>query len=222
MEVCSYYLCLVLSLDVFSDVVCPFCFIGRRKLQRALAEEGEDAVDVRWRAFQLNPELPPEGSNHREMLIAKFGSADAVDEAHARIAALGEEVGIAFDFAAAERVPNTFLAHRAIAVAAREGRADAAVEACFAAHFERGLDIGDAAVLVPLLVSEAGMASDALWSALDAGEGAQEVEADLVLAQQAGIHAVPCFIAGERVALSGAHEPALLRKLFAAAREQAA
>ena len=212
----------MLTLDVFSDVVCPFCFIGRRKLQRALAEEPADAVDVRWRAFQLNPEMPPEGSNHREMLIGKFGSAEAVDAAHERIAEMGREVGIAFDFAAAERVPNTFLAHRAIALAAREGRADDAVEACFRAHFERGMDIGDAAQLVPLLVAEAGMDADALWAALDAGEGGQEVEQDLVLAQQAGIHAVPCFIAGERVALSGAHEPALLRKLFAAAREQTA
>ena len=211
----------MLTLDVFSDVVCPFCFIGRRKLEQALAEEPAGDIEVRWRAFQLNPELPPEGSNHREMLIAKFGSAEAVDAAHERIAAMGREVGIAFDFGAAERVPNTFLAHRAIALAAREGRADAAVEACFAAHFERGMDIGDAAVLVPLLVAEAGLDADALWAALDAGEGAQEVERDLVLAHQAGIHAVPCFIAGERVALSGAHEPALLRKLFAAARDQA-
>ena len=211
----------MLTLDVFSDVVCPFCFIGRRKLEQALDQEPAEEVEVRWRAFQLNPELPPEGVDHRELLIAKFGSAEAVDAAHERIAAMGREVGIAFDFAAAERVPNTFLAHRAIALAAREGRADAAVEACFAAHFERGMDIGDAAVLVPLLVAEAGLDTDALWTALDAGEGAQEVEGDLVLAHQAGIHAVPCFVAGERVALSGAHEPALLRKLFAAARDQA-
>jgi predicted DsbA family dithiol-disulfide isomerase len=213
---------MVLELDVFSDVVCPFCFIGRRRLQQALAEEPEGEIEVRWRAFQLHPELPPEGAGHRELLVSKFGSGEAVDAAHERIAEMGREAGIAFDFASVERAPNTFLAHRAIALAAREGRADAAVEACFTGHFERGVDVGDAAQLVPLLVAEAGLDADVLWAALDAGEGAQEVEADLVLAQQAGIHAVPCFIAGRRVALSGAHEPPLLRKLFATAREQTA
>ena len=208
----------MLTLDVFSDVVCPFCFIGRRRLQAAMADEPAGEIEVRWRAFQLNPELPPGGADHRELLVSKFGSGEAVDAAHERIAAMGEEVGIAFDFAGIERAPNTFLAHRAIAVAAREGRADAAVEACFTGHFERGADIGDAAQLVPLLAAEVGLDADALWSALDAGEGSDEAEADLVLAQQAGIHAVPCFIAGERVALSGAHEPEMLHKLFAAAR----
>lgn len=212
----------MVTLDVFSDVACPFCFIGRRKLQQALAEEPDGTIEVRWRAFQLNPELPPDGVDAHALLTSKFGSDETVRAAHERVRAMGVEVGIDFDFAARKREPNTFLVHRAIALAAREGRADEAVEAAFAANFEFGVFLGDLDEVVRIMHEGAGMEPLSLREALEAGEGADEVEQDLVAAHEAGIQAVPTFVADGRLALSGAHEPELLRRLLQTAREQAA
>lgn len=212
----------MLTLDVFSDVACPFCFIGRRKLQAALEQEPDGSIEVRWRAFQLNPELPPEGVDAHALLASKFGSDETVRTAHERVRDMGVQVGIDFDFAAREREPNTFLVHRAIKLAAREGRGDAAVEAAFAANFEFGVFLGDLDNVVKLMSEEVGMDPTPLRLALEGDEAADEVEQDLVAAHEAGIHGVPTFIANGRVALSGAQEPELLRRLFQAAREQAA
>jgi predicted DsbA family dithiol-disulfide isomerase len=200
------------TLDVWSDIVCPWCYIGRRRLAAALAEEGPGSVDVRWRAFQLQPDIPPEGLDAAEYFAAKFGGPERLRQIHDRVAGEAAKVGLTLRFDLQRRAPNTLLAHRAIALAPDAG---AALDALFAAHFEQGLDIGDRDTVLRVV--------DGLDAeALDRGDGTDAVHADLQAAREIGVTGVPFFVAGGRVALSGAHEPALLRRLLEAAREQAA
>jgi predicted DsbA family dithiol-disulfide isomerase len=201
-----------LTLDVWSDLVCPWCFIGKRRLETALAHEPAGAVEVRWHAFQLQPDIPPEGVDAGPYFRAKFGSDEQVAELQRRVSAVAAGEGLRFDFAAQRRAPNTLLAHRAVKLAPDP---DAAIEALFSAHFERGLDIGDRDTVLELVD---GVDPDAL----DAGGGADAVANDLAAAAEIGVTGVPFFVAAGRVALSGAHEPELLRRLIDAGRGQSA
>lgn len=200
------------TLDVWSDLVCPWCLVGRRRLERALADEPPASVAVRWHAFQLQPDIPPEGLEAETYFAEKFGGPERVAEIHGRVAAEAAREGLELRFDLQKRAPNTRLAHRAIKLAPDP---DAALDALFAGHFQHGEDIGDRDTvlrLVPGLDAEA----------LDAGGGTDEVDADLDVAARIGVTGVPFFVAGGRVAVSGAHEPALLRKVIAAGREQTA
>jgi len=208
-------------IEVYADVVCPWCLIGHRRLARAIAEEPPGSISVRWRAFQLNPELPLEGMPRREYYEQKFGSAVTVEQLHGQVTQAGAQEGIAFDFDAADRAVSTRLAHRAIKLAARDGLdAGAAMDTLMTAYLVEGHDVGDAATIADVLERH-GLAPDGLVTRLaDTDEGDQEVGDDLQLAAALGIHAVPTFVADAHFALAGAHEPELLRKLFAAARRE--
>jgi predicted DsbA family dithiol-disulfide isomerase len=203
---------MAVTLDVWSDIVCPWCYIGRRRLAAALAEEPPDSVAVRWHAFQLQPDIPPDGVDAATYFQSRFGSAERVKELQAHVAGEAAKVGLTLRFDLQTRAPNTLLAHRAVALAADP---EAALDALFAAHFEQGLDIGDRDTLVRVVP---GLDAEAL----DRGDGAEPVAEDLRAAGEIGVTGVPFFVAGGRVAVSGAHEPALLRQLISAGREQAA
>jgi predicted DsbA family dithiol-disulfide isomerase len=210
-----------LAIDVVSDVVCPWCYIGKRKLERALSElrsrEPQLEIAVRWHPFQLNPDLPAAGMPRAAYLEAKFGGKARAAEIYARVRAVGAQVGIAFDFERIAQQPNTLDAHRLIAWAQRRGDADALVEALFRRYFIEGSFIGDrgelaaaaAACDLPEAEARALLASDALRA---------EIEAESREAQEAGITGVPFFIFNGRTAVSGAHEPATLLEAIAAAR----
>ncbi|HEY8584342.1 MAG TPA: DsbA family oxidoreductase [Capillimicrobium sp.] len=201
-----------ITLDVWSDLVCPWCFIGKRRLEAALAEEPPGAVEVRWHAFQLQPDIPPEGVDAEPYFRAKFGSDEQIAEMRRRVSGIAAGDGLDLNFAAQRRAPNTLLAHRAVKLAPDQ---DAAIEALFKAHFTDGEDIGDRDTVLRLVpgVDPA---------ALDRGDGAEAVANDLEAAAEIGVGGVPFFVAAGRVALSGAHEPALLRKLVHAGRDQSA
>jgi predicted DsbA family dithiol-disulfide isomerase len=201
-----------LIVDVWSDVVCPWCYIGKRRLAAAIEQEPPGSVAVRWHAFQLQPDIPVEGVDAREYFAAKFGGPERVAELHAHVAGEAAKEGLHFDFERQRRAPNTLLAHRAIKLAPDP---DAAVEALFAGHFEQGEDIGDRDTVLRLVP---GLDADGL----DRGDATDAVAEDLRAATEIGVTGVPFFVGGGRVALSGAHEPALLRRLFDAARRQAA
>jgi predicted DsbA family dithiol-disulfide isomerase len=201
-----------ITLDVWSDLVCPWCFIGKRRLETALAEEPPGAVEVRWHAFQLQPDIPVEGVDAEPYFRAKFGSAEQIGEMRRRVSAEAAREGLQFDFAAQRRAPNTLLAHRAVKLAPDPAEA---IEALFRGHFEQGEDIGDRDTVLRLVE---GVDPDAL----DAGAGADAVANDLDAAREIGVTGVPFFVAGGRVALSGAHEPALLGKLIDAGRDHSA
>jgi predicted DsbA family dithiol-disulfide isomerase len=202
-----------LVIDVVSDVVCPWCFLGKRRLEAALAGEGETAV--RWRPYQLDSTIPPEGLERRAYMSAKFRDEARLAEIHARLAALGQEAGIAFDFAAIRRSPNTLDAHRLIRFATQAGVGDAVVEALFSAFFEHGRDIGDRDVLAEI-GQAAGLADVA--ARLANGEGDDAVRTEIAQAQRMGVEGVPFFVFASKYAVSGAQGVEVLRQAMAEAR----
>lgn len=196
-----------MQLDVWSDLACPWCFLGKRRLAQAL--RGRADVEVRWRAFELNPDFPADGAP-RSYLEVKLGGAERLRRAQQGIAALGLEAGIRYAFEKQSRLPNTRLAHRAIAVAPASQK-DALVEALFRAHFEEGLDLSPLDNV--LAVSRAaGVPVD-----LEGDAGLAQVLEDEALAAQLGIAGVPCFVADQRTALSGAQDVATMGRFLTAA-----
>ncbi len=212
-----------LTVDVVSDVVCPWCYIGKRRLEAALARlrevEPDLPVEVRWHPFQLNPDLPPGGVDRRQYLEAKFGGPARAQEIYARVSAAGATVGIPFAFDAIERQPNTLAAHRLIAWAQgrREGDADALVENLFRAYFLDGRFVGDHDELVRL-AAEAGYDPDDARAFLASDELRDAVAGADARAREMGVSGVPFFIFDGRTAVSGAHEPDALLAAIAQAR----
>ena len=208
-----------LVIDVVSDVVCPWCYVGKRRLEAALRAAGE--AEVRWRPFQLDPTIPPDGLDRKTYMRAKFRDDARLAEAHARLKALGAEVGVAFDFEAIRRSPNTLDAHRLIRFAAEAGAADAVVERLFADYFERGRDIGDRAVLIEV-ARECGLDGETIAARLASAEGVEDVRAEIESARRGGVEGVPFFIFGSKIAVSGAQSEAVLTQAIVRARESAA
>lgn len=202
-----------MQIDIFSDTVCPWCLIGKRRLARALAERPDLQPAIRWRSFQLNPEMPDEGLDRQRYLEIKFGSPEAAREVYAPILKAGSDEGIAFDFAGIRRTPNTLQSHRLIRIAGEQGRQDAVVDAVFGAYFMHGQDIGDIDVLVSA-AAEAGLEAEFARAFLESDAEADAVRAEDLAARRAGIQGVPCFIFNGRYALSGAQPPEVLLPMF--------
>lgn len=208
----------VLSVDIVSDVICPWCYVGKRKLERAIkALPAGTTVRLRWLPFQLNPDMPPGGLDRRAYRSAKFGSWRKSQELDAQVAAAGASEGIAFAHDRMERTPNTLDAHRLIALAAREGVQDAVVEALFKGYFTEGRDISDRKVLLDV-VAEAGL-DRGRAEALLAGDGDREdIRRGEAEARRFGVSGVPFYVINGKLGLSGARSVAD----FLAAFEQAA
>jgi len=206
-----------MNIEVVSDVVCPWCYVGKRRLEAALAQSDDAAVAVRWRPFQLDPTIPPQGHDRRAYMRAKFRDDARLAEVHARLRAVGAEVGIDFDFEAISRSPNTLDAHRLIRWAAASGVQDEVVERLFSAYFEHGRDIGDRSVLAEI-AGECGMDAEAVEQKF-AGDGDGEaVRAEIDEAQSLGVTGVPFFIFASRFAVSGAQSPEVLARAIKSAR----
>lgn len=202
-----------LSIDIISDVVCPWCYIGKRKLEAALAQRADaERPTTRWLAFQLNPDIPAGGVDRRTYLEQKFGGPERAKQIYARVKAAGDEVGIPFDFDRIKRQPNTFDAHRLLAWAQDGNRSasDALVERLFHAYFIEGADIGSIDTLARLAgdASYDGPAARE-WLASDAGRG--DVQAEEQHARALGVSGVPFFVFNRRLAISGAQPPEVLR-----------
>jgi predicted DsbA family dithiol-disulfide isomerase len=200
-------------IDIFSDPICPWCFIGKRRLQRALAARPGVRPTVRWRAFQLNPAMPPDGMERRSYLALKFGSATEAERLYATIGQVGAVEGIDFRFDLITVAPNTVNAHRLVRYAEGHGRDGAVTDALFHAYFLDGRDIGDRRVLAAL-AAESGLDRAAAEAFLDGGDGADAVRGEDIRARQLGIEGVPCFIVDRRYAISGAQEPEAFFSLF--------
>ncbi len=207
---------MTLTVDVISDVICPWCYIGKRRLEKAVAAFGREQVRVRWHPFQLNPDMPREGMNRKEYRTAKFGSWERSLALDAQVAAAGRADGIPFNFAGVTRTPNTLDAHRLIGLADTEGVQDAVVEAVFRAYFVDGRDIGQAAVLLDV-VAAAGLERARCAAVLGSEQGLAATRAAQEQAHRTGVQGVPCFLINNTVVLSGAREPSA----FLAAFEQA-
>jgi predicted DsbA family dithiol-disulfide isomerase len=199
--------------DIFSDIVCPWCYIGKRRFARALGQRPDIQAEVAWRAFQLNPDLPRDGMDRAEYVAMKFGSGRRAEEIYRRVTEAGIAEGIDFRFEKIKRTPNTTEAHRLLLYATGGGAQDPVLDRLFVGYFTEGADIGDADTLASL-AGEAGLEVEPIRRFLASDQGREQVMQDLSLAYRMGITGVPCFILEGRYALPGAHEPEAFQPLF--------
>lgn len=192
-------------LDVYSDVICPWCFIGKQHMQRALRLLGDEGLDftVAWRPFQLNPDMPPGGMARNEYRRAKFGSLERSRELDAQVAGAARVAGIEIRHDLMQRTPNTLDAHRLIRFAGIAGCQDAVVDRLFQDYFVEGRDVGDRAVLLAA-AGAAGMNQADVTASLAGEDGRAEVLAEDGAARRAGLQSVPTFALNKHVLFSGA------------------
>ncbi len=194
-------------LDIVSDVVCPWCYIGKHRLGQALAmlDEAVD-LEIRWRPFELNPGMPREGMDRRAYCEAKFGSVEYANQLYANVAANARADGLPMAVERIARTPNTRAAHRLIEAAGRAGCQDAVVDALFQAYFVDGRDIGSTATLVDIAAA-AGLNADAIETLLRGAGGDEEIERQEREAHELGVNGVPAFLFNGRLLFSGAQTP---------------
>lgn len=207
-----------MKIEFIFDTVCPWCFVGKRRFERALAQRPGTRTEIVWRPFLLNPDIPPEGIDRRSYLDRKFGGPARVNRIHAAVAAAGAAEGIDFAFDRITRAPNTLNSHRLIRFAAGFGRQPETVEALYRAYFIDGQDIG----LIPVLVGigeRLGMPTAAVESYLRSDTDVGAVLNDNGRAHRQGVNGVPCVILDGTYALAGAQEPDILLRLIDIARQ---
>lgn len=203
----------MIQIDLFSDVICPWCFIGKRRLERALKIRSNPRVDINWRAFQLNPDMPKNGIAREQYIEAKFGGPERAQGIYDNIRRVGETEGLEFRFDKIKRTPNTILAHRLIAWSKHLKISDLVVESLFKAYFFEGLDIGSIETLIELL-EELEINTEAFKSYIKTDNGLDEVSNETRFAYEHGITGVPCFIFDKKYSVSGAQEPEAFFPLF--------
>ncbi|MGD8976035.1 MAG: DsbA family oxidoreductase [Gammaproteobacteria bacterium] len=204
----------VLTIDLVSDLVSPWCYLAKRRLDRALGElEGASEPLVRWQPFEINPALPEAGMEVDRYLAQAFGSSEAGRSALGEVAAVGEEEGIRFKFDQLDLVPNTMNAHRLILLAEAEGRGDEMADTLFRGFFEEGQDIGRIAVL-KALAARAGLDTDTAEAYLAGDRNRNLVRSREARVREAGLTGVPSVIVNGRLAISGVHEPEVLLQVI--------
>ena len=211
----------MIYVDIVSDTICPWCYIGKRRFERALDLSGRNDIAISWRPFQLNPDMPSEGMTRDDYVRAKFGGGDRPRQIYQAIAESGREAGIEFQFSRIRRTPNTVLSHRLVHWSAKQERQEEVVGELFRAYFEDGLDIGNLEVLVDC-ARRAGLDEQLAQKYLQSDEGRQEVVASDVYARRLGINGVPCFIVNRKYAVSGAQPPSAFVEVFNLAERDAA
>lgn len=205
-------------LIVVSDVICPWCFMAKRNLEKALQILGPKLqLEIAWSAFELNPEMPKDGVDRYQYRSKKFGSWNYSQSLDAQVAKAGASAGITFRHDLISRTPNTFNAHRLIWLAQEDGVQDAVVESLFRAYFTQGQDVGDINVLVAI-ATESGIAKDRARAFIESTDGTDVVRRDAQMAIACGISAVPTFIFDGHILFSGALKPEMMaERLLAAA-----
>ena len=193
----------MIHLDIFSDPICPWCYIGKANLDRAMEAHPDHPFEVEWHPFQLNPDMPAGGADRRAYLEAKFGSKQNAVSIYARVSEAAKTAGLAINFETMNRVPNTLDAHRLIHWAGLEGRQTAMVSALFRAYFRDGKDIGDKATLAAL-AGDAGLDAALAARLLVTEADRAEIAARDAHARQRGVNAVPTFVIANQYVLSGA------------------
>jgi predicted DsbA family dithiol-disulfide isomerase len=206
-----------LTIDIVSDVVCPWCYLGEKRLESALADE-PGPVQVRWRPYQLDPTIPEGGLDRAEYMARKFGKSGRLQSIHDNLTRLGAEIGVPFAFDKIKRSPNTLDAHRLIRWAGSAGVQAEVADRLFKAYFVEGRDIGDRAVLIEL-AGECGLDAKLVEKLLADGADVDLVRQEIEQAQAMGVSGVPFFIFAGRLGVPGAQEPSVLRQAMAQARQ---
>ena len=204
-----------MRIEIYSDTICPWCLIGKRRLARALAEQPQEDLQLVWRAFQLNPAMPAEGMDRQRYLELKFGGAERAATVYEPIRQAGRSEDIAFAFDRIVRTPNTLNSHRLLRYAQTRGQdlADKVLEALFQAYFFEGQDIGETALLAKLGAA-AGLEEEEVAAYLAGDADREAVAAEDARAREIGIQGVPTYIFEGKYVLSGAHPPEVLFRLF--------
>jgi len=203
-----------IKLDIMSDPICPWCYIGKAHLDRALEAHPDHPFEIEWHPFQLNPDMPAEGMDRRAYLEGKFGGKEAAVRAYAPVVENAEKAGLKINFEGMERTPNTLNAHRLIHWAGIEGRQTAAVSALFKAYFVDTRDIGSLDVLADIADSIE-MDASVVMRLLNTDADMQEIRDRDAHSREMGINSVPTFIVGGRHAVPGAQPPELWAKVIA-------
>ncbi|MHA1598080.1 MAG: DsbA family oxidoreductase [Alphaproteobacteria bacterium] len=205
-----------MQIDFIFDIVCPWCYIGKRRLEQALEMRPHINAVVNWRPFLLNPQLPPDGIDHGTYLTGKFGSERRISRIYGAISDVGQSVAIHFNFDGIRRAPNSMDAHRLIRLAADIDKADACVEALYAAYFINGRNIGEAEVLADIGAG-IGLDPQSLLAYFMDDDGCGAVFDDNARAHRLGINGVPAFVFGDSMVISGAQDPGVLARVLDAA-----
>jgi predicted DsbA family dithiol-disulfide isomerase len=208
-----------MEIDIYSDPVCPWCFIGKRRLERALSLRPGQNPTVRWRTFQLNPDMPQEGIERDRYLTLKFGGAERARQLYDNIRKVGSTVGIDFAFEKIARTPNTIQAHRLIRYASETPHSDAVIERLFVRYFVEGGAIDNEDALIQIAI-ECGLPKGDVTTYLAGDENLTEVHQEDSAARRLGIQGVPCFIINNQYALSGAQEPEAFFPIFEIASQE--
>ncbi|MEM1079536.1 MAG: DsbA family oxidoreductase [Pseudomonadota bacterium] len=203
----------MIKLDILSDPICPWCYIGKSYLDRALAEVPDHPFTIEWHPFQLNPDMPRKGMERRTYLEAKFGGPEGAAEVYGRIEDTAKAAGLDIDFAAIRRTPNTLDAHRLIHWAGLEGRQIAMVSRLLKAYFREGSDIGDLDLLCSL-AEEIGLDGAVTRTLLEGDADAEDIRARDAHARRRGVTGVPTFVLANQHVLNGAQPPELWAKVI--------
>ena len=203
-----------IKLDIMSDPICPWCYIGKTHLDKALAEVPDHPFVIEWHPFQLNPDMPDEGMDRREYLERKFGGKDGAVRAYAPVVEHAENAGLNIDFEGMKRTPNTLDAHRLIHWAGIEGKQDAVVDALFNAYFVEARDIGDHEVLADVADS-VGMDAAVVLKLLQSDADREDIRNRDSHSREMGVNSVPTYIVANQHAVPGAQPPELWAKVIA-------
>jgi predicted DsbA family dithiol-disulfide isomerase len=207
-----------MHIDIIFDAICPWCYIGKRRLEQAIGLRAGIEVTMAWRPFLLNPEMPPEGIDRRTYLNRKFGNQTRVHRIFGSLANAGQSVEIDFDFDRIGRTPNTVNCHRLVRFAALSDKADAVVEALFLDYFVNGRDIGETAVLVKIAAG-LGLDVEALRTYLASERDIPRIYEENSRVHRFGINGVPSFLFNGEMIISGAQEAPVLARMIDAARQ---
>jgi predicted DsbA family dithiol-disulfide isomerase len=207
----------ILTIDIVSDVVCPWCYLGEKRLEAALAQAPQP-VALRWRPYQLDPTIPKGGLDRAEYMAKKFGASGRLQSVHENLVRLGAELGLPFAFDKIKRAPNTLDAHCLIRWANSAGVQGKVVDRLFEAYFVEGRDIGDRGVLIDI-AQECGLDAGLVEKLLAEGADVELVREESAEAQAIGVSGVPFFMFAGRLGVPGAQEPPVLMRAMAQARQ---
>lgn len=207
-----------MKIDVISDTICPWCFIGKRRLERALAAHPDLNPEIVWHPFQLNPDMPPEGMDREMYLQIKFGGQTRAEEVYRVIADAASAEALDFKLDNIDRTPSTLDSHRLVYYAESRGCQQDVVEGLFRAYFEDGADVGSRETLADIAAA-AGLDRDAVIAYLESDADVDLIRARDQRARTMGVNGVPCFIVNDKYAISGAQDPEVFQQVFAVARQ---
>ena len=205
-----------MEIDFFFDTICPWCYIGKRRLEQALAERKDQNIKVNWRSFLLNPDFPPSGIDQNTYLSSKFGSESRIRRVYGNITDVGLSVDIRFNFNTIRHTPNSIDTHRLVHFAGAEGKSEIALDALFENYFVEGKNIGDLNVLMAI-ANSIGLDTHAFVAHLESSKGIAEIYDANARAHRLGVNGVPSYVFNGSLVISGAQETNVLAKMLDAA-----